>query len=294
MRRVLFIVLMLNMVYCSKMSEISEETRRAAQIDSWAEEIRGWKQAETPPFDLEQDVQHLMGYLDAGLMTYQQLNTTKEELQLLVKKSKHKGFEGNLLSLLNYRCEDLYDDGYSESLSERFNSFLSEIKKHNTTLEELGKTQHDIDVTLGVNHARMAEYTLLKLYQYPVEFNESGYFTPSKLVERFKNELWHANGYKADDEIYSHGSITKEHAQDLADLAYQRSLDALMSKLRDKFWDYPDSSVQVDKVLAIIKLSGQTPESVGTSEAELEKLRLRFPTTTFKNWIKHGKLDVLN
>jgi len=299
MRRVLFIVLVLSMTYCSKTIEPSEDTLRAGQIDSWAKEVQDWKTAEELSFYFENEVNRIMTYVEQGYVTYTQLNTTKEELELLVKKSKHKHLESGFLHLLNYRCDELRDGG-NPPLSELFDALQKDLKKYHTTIEELGKTQHDIDVALGINHARLAEYVLVDLYRYPIGrfLNESA-LTPSGLVERFKSELEQANGYKADDEIYTHGPITVEHAQELADLAYQRSLDNLLTELRAKEYDYPDSTDMVNLVYKIMNQSGQTPASIGTTEAELEKLRRRVPENIQKTWIKngnaveHGKFDVL-
>jgi hypothetical protein len=86
----------------------------------------------------------------------------------------------------------------------------------------------------------------------------------------------------ANAEIYTHGPVTPKHAQELADLAYQRVMSHLLSQLRLRKWNYPESSDYVDKFLDLTQESGLTIESFGTTEKELDILRRRIAEPPYK------------
>ena len=211
------------------------------------------------------------------------LNITLEELGTTSKKLAWLQIRANVVTatarwerFVSQQENDLIYDG-AKSQKEQERRFLEKwMKDRGISPEYIGKAHVELLDVVEKHHALQAEIAMLLLYRYPTDIDgwenrtSLGY-----LLDRLTWELIQANDFKLTEHVFKNGEMSISYAGQLRDMAYTRTLDHLLSQLRLRKWTYPTSSDYVDKYFKVLTDSGLHLSEVGTTEGELEHLRLR-------------------
>jgi len=128
---------------------------------------------------------------------------------------------------------------------------------------------------LAAYHANQLGYALLELYNFtsePDNWQEVG-----QLMDRINFELSQVGNKVVAQTVYTQGPANLEEAHFLRDSAYRRILFQTLWSLLNKKWLYPESSRRVDQIKELLVVAKLKVEDIGSSDEELERLRLRNP-----------------
>ena len=279
------LLLLVAVVACEKepreMSRVSDKDLGIA-VDYWMETLDGWRKNGVA-HDIRGEVERLRTQEEEwGRFNLADLRTSEEELASFIRQGMIPIYKSEWERLLRDQWNQLSSPGEESQPEAMVKDLLKKQSKYKLSIQDAGQKQEEIDLFIGMNHAKQAQYILRLLYRFPTKpkFLMEQRYLPKFYLARFEREIASAGTFAPDEPIYTDGPVTIEHAQELTKIAYMRIMSHLLDQLRAKTWTYPDSSDRVDVFLNLSRESGLPVAVLETSLSELETLRLRVPVIT--------------
>jgi len=280
MRWILSIVLVLSMCLACGNDRMSDEQYLASRLDFWTRQVVVWRNQGVAQ-DVSDSVEALRNDLKRSQgLDYRDLGTSESELNSFIRQGRVADLKLRWAALLQQKVERLSREEVERKIERPHQALYLLMRMYGISATELGYSSDEPLVRFHqAAHAQQAQYALTILYRYPTE-PTSDYDTPRELVAHVSEELEAAGIYGENVELVESGPVTEKHAKELADLAYMRMIGKIMTQLRNKVWEYPDSMDMVNRVAGIRVQAGLTYEDIGTSVEELILLSRVRPSPT--------------